>query len=478
MMKLKKVLSLALSAMLSCSFFAACNVAEDPSGNGSGGSALIPEDPEVYDTTLTVAYQIAGYGEDWFIWLKNEFQKENPGVKVVLTGSADMDTKMPTYLNGGGLIPDVMFLTSEDLWKTMGPAGKLRELSDLYEQKVPGTDKTLYDLMLQEGKDLVDYEYLPNDIRRYTIPWADGVEGIIYNKKMLDEYYGNTTWSFPDTWAEFTELCNGLKAKGIDPLTYPGETAGYLSGMLIPTIAQYLGEDLNEEFINPTSTTDYNALYNHEAIEKAFATTQSVFSNGWIKTGSQSLSHIQAQQAFLRVDTAMILNGGWVENEMKDVLPEGFEMRMAPIPAKADGVITQTSVAYGNVSFAAIPAEAANAELAEKFMLFSCTQRAVQAFYEIGGCWRPLDYDLDLTKGTAFAQSCYNVWADENVYKTRKYSSSRFFQPIAGQLYTDLATVNNNGTMKNSAEALANTYTAKAIKDFQAVLAVWNEAQS
>ena len=132
-MKIRKVISLTLAAMLSCSFFAACNIAKDPNSGGSGNtSALIPEDPDTYNTTLTVAYQIAGYGEDWFIWLKNEFQKENPGVKVVLTGSADMDTKMPTYLNGGGLIPDVMFLTSEDLWKTMGPAGKFLERTKRY----------------------------------------------------------------------------------------------------------------------------------------------------------------------------------------------------------------------------------------------------------------------------------------------------------------------------------------------------------
>ena len=478
-MKIKNVISLTIAAMMSVGIFTSCNIATSPNNSGTnGGIVLIPEEPETYDTTLTVAYQLAGYGEDWFIWLKNNFQKENPGVRVLLTGADDMDTKMPTYLNGGGLIPDVMFLTSEDLWKTMGPAGKLRELSSLYEKTVPGTDKNLYDLMLQEGKDLVDYEYLPGDVKRYTIPWADGVEGIIYNKTILDSYYGSTDWEFPDTWAEFTELCDGLKGKNIAPITYPGKTAGYLSGMLVSSIAQYLGEELNDEFINPDEQTDYETLYNHEAIEKGFEKTQSLFSNGWIMSGSQSLSHIQAQQAFLRGEAAMIFNGGWVENEMRNVLPQGFEMRMAPIPAQEDSVITQTAVAYGNVSFAAIPAEAAHVELAEEFMLFSCTQEAVQAFYEIGGCWRPFDYELDLTKGTAFAQSCYNVWASENVYKTRKYSTSRFFQPIAGQLYSDLATVNPNGTMKNSAAGLANKYSTNAINEFKKVLSVWNEAKS
>lgn len=475
MMKaVKRIAGIALATLTAFSAFAGCSVALTNPDKDGGSGALVPIEPDEYDTTLTVAYQIAGYGEEWFIWLKNKFQEENPGVRVLLTGATDMDTKMPTYLSGGGLIPDVVFLTSEDLWKSMGPMGKLKELSNLYEQTVPGTDKKLYDLMLQEGKDLVDYEYLPNDVRRYTIPWADGIEGFIYNKEILDEYYGNTTWTFPDTWAEFAELCNGLRAKGIDPLTYPGETAGYLSGILVPMVAQYLGAELDNAYINPNAQTDFLSIYNSGAFEKAFEKAQSIFSNGWIKDKSQSLSHIQAQQAFLRGETAMIINGGWMENEMKTVLPDGFEMRMAPIPALEDSAMNSTAVAYGNTSFSAIPAEAANVELAEKFMLFSCTQAAVQAFYEIGGCWRPFDYQLDLKKGSNFAQSCYDVWADVSVYKTRKYSASRFYQAIDGTRYVDLHLM-ENGKMVNKASDIARAYCVKALERSNNMLVDWNK---
>ncbi len=468
---LKKVMLCLLSLIIVLGSATACNM-RDPNDDGS---SLVPEEPDSWDTELQVSYFLGGYGSDWFVWLKNEFQRQNPGVRVVLDGDPNMDTMIVTNVENGLLIPDVCFLGSEYLWKRWGPQGYLLELSELYSETVPGTDKTLEELMLPHGKALADYPRPDGSTERYIVPWGDATEGIVYNKAILDDYYGTSDWTFPATWSEFLALCDGLKAKGIAPLTYPGTTPGYLSSVIMPIIAQYFGDEDYQTFMNPDETFD-TALYGDSAIEKGFQYTQELISRGYLLTGSQSLTHTLAQQKFVQGECAMIINGSWLQNEVKNILPDGFEMRMAPIPAMPDAENSTRTANIGNVAFSGVLADSQNIELAKKFLLFSCSPDAQKAFYRYCGAWRPFDIDLSDVEVSGFTESCRKVWEDETVYKSRMYSSSPFFVSLSagGSNYADLATMNANGTMRYNYAAIFNRFSTAAKSEYNKLLNDFN----
>jgi len=50
----------------------------------------------------------------------------------------------------------------------------------------------------------------------YAIPYAANCAGILYNKDMFDE----NGWEIPETWSEFTALCEKIKSTGTTPLYF------------------------------------------------------------------------------------------------------------------------------------------------------------------------------------------------------------------------------------------------------------------
>ncbi len=65
-----------------------------------------------------------------------------------------------------------------------------------------------------------------------------------------------------------------------------------------------------------------------------------LYDDGFIMDGTEALSHTESQAAWLQGDAAFIPCGTWLENEMKDVIPEGFQMIVQPSPSlSADDVL-------------------------------------------------------------------------------------------------------------------------------------------
>ena len=61
----------------------------------------------------------------------------------------------------------------------------------------------------------VELEFIPTD-GVYALPYVANAAGILYNKDMFEE----NGWKIPQTWTEFTELCETIKASGVQPLYF------------------------------------------------------------------------------------------------------------------------------------------------------------------------------------------------------------------------------------------------------------------
>ena len=64
---------------------------------------------------------------------------------------------------------------------------------------------------------------------------------------------------------------------------------------------------------------------------------------GYLMSGSEALSHTEAQAAWCQKKAAFIPCGSWLESEQKDVTPAGFDMVMGTVPARSSSAIASTS---------------------------------------------------------------------------------------------------------------------------------------
>lgn len=382
-------------------------------------------------STLNVSYFLGGAGDGWFKYLKSEFESKNPGVTVALDGSATIGETIPPRVEANIDVPDVMFLGNEDLWRKWGMSKTLVDLSDVYTQTVPGTTMTLENYIIDSQRPQYNFQYQGKTMK-VIVPWMDAVSGIVYNKKMFEK----NGWVFPKTWVEFEALCEKIKAKGIAPLTYPGLYSGYNSIAIMPFIAQELGAVKYKEFMNPTSS----AIFGDVGIRTAWQKYESWFTKGWILSGTQALNHIQSQMEFLNGNAAMIVNGPWLETEMKSSIPAGFEMVMAAIPAA--GALGMRAANRGSSDWVGIPAKSQNIEMAKKFILFSCSPEACIKFFELSGMLRPFKVDYSSAKKTVFQQSVIDLLNDKTVFNSTVASQGPLTIPIStgAAAYADIST--------------------------------------
>ena len=58
-------------------------------------------------------------------------------------------------------------------------------------------------------------EFVPLD-GAYAVPYAANAAGVLYNREMFEEH----GWEIPETWDQFMDLCEEIKAEGILPLYF------------------------------------------------------------------------------------------------------------------------------------------------------------------------------------------------------------------------------------------------------------------
>lgn len=59
--------------------------------------------------------------------------------------------------------------------------------------------------------------------------------------------------------------------------------------------------------------------------------------NGYIMDGTFGLTHTEAEVAWLQGKAVFIPSGSWLENEVKGVIPQGFDMEVHPTPSLSSG---------------------------------------------------------------------------------------------------------------------------------------------
>jgi N-acetylglucosamine transport system substrate-binding protein len=153
-------------------------------------------------------------------------------------------------------------------------------------------------------------------------------------------------------------------------------------------------------------------------------------SRGDIMEGTEALNHTESQAEWLKGRAAFIPCGTWLENEMKDVTPEGFDMVIAPIPALDASKAPWIAASSGETYF--VPAKARHPEAGMEYMRCMLSKENAKFFAQNVSSMMPViggTEGLDLSPGMTSAIAAVEA-AGADILKRPKF----------GAWYRDLGT--------------------------------------
>jgi len=347
-------LKLALITMLSVALMTACagnnggkNGESSPSptatptstseGNNTQGNA----EPAVYEenglpkdekVTLKFAFWESGAGREWIDYALKTFQEKFPNVTIDTTYSPKIDTIITTKISANNdedmfdIFSQYLGENSAAVAAVLAQEGKLVPQSDLWGRKLyDGNGKTLLELT-----NALDKSTPTLNGEQYALPYYQSVTGLFYNKLLFEEKGWNQS---PQTWTEFLDLVKTIRQDGIIPVTYPGKYTGYL-GFSMGVNQMYATADLsgNLQTFNDNYKNYRVPFYLSEESINVYNKMYELGQNKAFPDGVAALSHTQSQMQLLQGQAAMVSTGEWVQNEMKDSIPEGFKWGFMLIP--------------------------------------------------------------------------------------------------------------------------------------------------
>lgn len=276
--------------------------------------------------TIDVPILAAGFGGAFFEDTAREFEKVRPDIRVNLVGDARMHEKVRIRVMAGEL-PDATDAVL--LYDTLIANGKIRDLR--VDLEGPNW----------EGDGRWRDTFLPGVLDRWTrpnggvfgIPFAYGVWTVFYDKALFSQY----GWTPPRTWDDFFALCDSMRAVGVAPLALPGVYMRYGDAFLRAAQYNLVGDDgfraYNE--LRPGTRSDPRYVRAAEVVQRI--TTR------YLLTGWEGMTHTAAQQAFLDRRAAMTISA-WFVSEMRDAIPQDFELGAFNLPVFADGITDPNTI--------------------------------------------------------------------------------------------------------------------------------------
>lgn len=223
----------------------------------------------------------------------------------------------------------------------------------------------------------------------YGAPEQVFIWALHYNKGMFDE------WGLepPSTWAELMEVSDQIIEKSdgeVAPIAVTGQVNFY-TGMWFDSLVQrYCGKDKVMEFLYGTENTKVS---DEECFLQAAEEMNKLEENDYLIEGWEGTDFTTTQVYFFQDRAAMILMGSWLMTEMKDSIPEGFELGVVPF-VEVEGAPGDQSAVFGRALSWNIPADTDAPGLALEFLKrFSSDAIAQRRVEELGAISPNVDVD-------------------------------------------------------------------------------------
>jgi len=269
---------------------------------------------------LSILWSSGGNGD--FVDYTAAKLKEAYGLNISLEYNAKAHEILRPQILGGNP-PDIAMVQHSffDYFAAI-EGGAYLPINDYLGLTVDGSEQTVYEA---GSSDIIDSLRVNEDA--YLLMSNMNVNGLYYNKAMFDAH----GWDVPETWDDFILLCETIKTTtDIAPFIYPGRYPYYLQSFIMPQVASAgRGMDSIKDINNMTE-----GIWNSPEFLVAAERIQYMRDHGYF-ADSIALSHTEAQMEFINGNAAIIAGGSWLQNEMGDAWPEGFELTYMATPSGA-----------------------------------------------------------------------------------------------------------------------------------------------
>ena len=267
----------------------------------------------------------------------DEFMKANPGVKINFTFNGRDNRNLVGSAVSAGTKVTMMDANADNI-KSMWSEITM-DLTPYFEESYKSTggekyvDKIMPSMSGLSAK-LFDGKYS-------YFPYAPQGFMIFCNKNIFDDC-GIT--KYPETWTEFMDACEKIKAKGYTPVT---TDSNYATSWVGYYMSRLMGNDEVAKLSN-----DPSAWSNPKVLEAAKA-IEDMAKKGYFDPVIETNTYPNAQQSMvINEKIAMYINGTWLPNEVKDSTPDDFKWGSFAFPTVEGGVDDQTSGCYSSYGIA------------------------------------------------------------------------------------------------------------------------------
>jgi N-acetylglucosamine transport system substrate-binding protein len=289
-----------------------------------------------------------GFGRGYLDNAADIFRALHPQNEMSVAGIQRVgDQLRPRFI--GGNPPDVIDNSGAGLldMAALVAEGQLADLAPLFA--APSLDtpgKTFGETLFPGSQDSGKYGGV-----QHVLLMAFTVAGIWHSQTLFEEQ----GWDYPTTWDEMLGFCDMVKSTtDMAPWTYQGRYPQYMNfGVLWPLIYKNGGMQVVVDIDNLV-----DGAWEHEAVLTSLQQMQELHHQGFIMAGTEGLTHTESQAEWLQRKAVFIPCGTWLENEMRDLTPEDFNMVVKPVP----GPTADTSasiMAWSGENFI-VPSQAVN----------------------------------------------------------------------------------------------------------------------
>ena len=451
---------------------------------GCGGDGGFKRDSSSeYDPNkryLNIGNFNGGLGYAWLEEVANNYMAEHEDVVIKINNDKDgfaeniLTEKMEEYGN------DLYFINGFT-YDNLVSKGLAEDVTKEVTEIIEGEGRSIADKLDPSLKKIMN-----KNGKYYGLPFFDAIFGTVYDVDLFDQYgfyfdaegniigegaektnlsagpngiAGDYDDGLPATISQWKALLQEIKAYSMTPYTWTGEYEYYRYRWLASVWADYEGKEafdlnnsLNGEYTfpgdtEPTQITIENAYRLQEQPGKLFALEMAehiIRNNYYQKTAFDSVNtHTMAQNDFLlSVEAsqlssgtqriAMILEGGWWENEARafaDQMAKDFEnpdyafgqrkFGFMPAPKADDGSSAEgtTLISSTGNSMVFVASCSEQKELAKDFFKYAHTDESMRIFTRVTGSIRPFDYTIeesDKAQMTYYAQNMWDIYRNEN----------------------------------------------------------------
>ena len=340
---MRKLLAAALSVAMGMSLVAC----------GSGSSKPVEETTKSVesgaDNTESGDAKLNAEIEYWSSWSEteaqadalreaaDEFMKANPGVKINFTFNGRDNRNLVGSAVSAGTKVTMMDANADNIksmWSEM-----TMDLTPYFEESYKSTGGEKYVDRIMPSMSGLSAKLF--DGKYSYFPYAPQAFMIFCNKNIFDDC-GIT--KYPETWTEFMDACEKIKAKGYTPVT---TDSNYATSWVGYYMSRLMGNDEVTKLSN-----DPSAWSNPKVLEAAKA-IEDMAKKGYFDPVIETNTYPNAQQSMvINEKIAMYINGTWLPNEVKDSTPDDFKWGSFAFPTVEGGVDDQTSGCYSSYGIA------------------------------------------------------------------------------------------------------------------------------